>query len=88
MSSGVFGCLVWTFSSKKSKFCKLVMYTYIYMFFFYLITHFGCFRWMNSNTSLSHLDGFFLRLRLGKCEAALGGTGYYVACITGKLYCN
>ncbi|PHT85827.1 hypothetical protein T459_07933 [Capsicum annuum] len=40
-------------------------------------------KWMNSNTSLSHLDGFFLRLRLGKCEAALGGTGYYVACITG-----
>lgn len=40
-------------------------------------------KWMNSNTSLSHLDGFFLRLRLGKCEARLGGTGYYVACITG-----
>uniref|UniRef100_A0A1S3XL96 CCHC-type domain-containing protein n=1 Tax=Nicotiana tabacum TaxID=4097 RepID=A0A1S3XL96_TOBAC len=40
--------------------------------------------WMNSNTSLSHLDGLFLRLRLGKGEAARGGTGYYVACITGK----
>ncbi|CAN4091187.1 unnamed protein product [Withania somnifera] len=40
-------------------------------------------KWMNSNTSLSHLDGFFLRLKLGKCEAELGGTGYYVACITG-----
>ncbi|CAN4120450.1 unnamed protein product [Withania somnifera] len=39
-------------------------------------------KWMNSNTSLSHLDGFFLRLKLGKCEAGLGGTGYYVACIT------
>lgn len=39
-------------------------------------------KWMNSNTSLSHLDGFFLRLRLGRCEARLGGTGYYVACIT------
>lgn len=40
-------------------------------------------KWMNSNTSLSHLDGFFLRLRLGRREARLGGTGYYVACITG-----
>lgn len=40
-------------------------------------------KWMNSNTSLSHLDGFFLRLKLGKLEAGLGGTGYYVACITG-----
>lgn len=30
-----------------------------------------------------HLDGFFLRLRLGKWEEGLGGTGYYVACITG-----
>ncbi|XP_059315859.1 uncharacterized protein LOC132066559 [Lycium ferocissimum] len=40
-------------------------------------------KWMNSNTSLSHLDGFFLRLRLGKWEAGLGGTGYHVACITG-----
>lgn len=39
-------------------------------------------KWMNSNTSLSHLDGFFLRLRLGKWEAGLGGTRYYVACIT------
>ncbi|CAK9167947.1 unnamed protein product [Ilex paraguariensis] len=33
--------------------------------------------------SLLHLDGFFLRLRLGKWEEGLGGTGYYVACITG-----
>ncbi|XP_016434926.1 uncharacterized protein LOC107761240 [Nicotiana tabacum] len=39
-------------------------------------------KWMNSNTSLSHLDGLFLRLRLGKWEAGRGGTGYYVACIT------
>ncbi|KAK4361565.1 hypothetical protein RND71_020517 [Anisodus tanguticus] len=31
------------------------------------------FQWMNSNTSLSHLDGFFLRLRLRKWEAGLGG---------------
>ncbi|XP_048333265.2 uncharacterized protein LOC107422836 isoform X2 [Ziziphus jujuba] len=40
-------------------------------------------KWMNSNMSLSHLNGFFLRLRLGKWEEGLGGTGYYVACITG-----
>ncbi|XP_019236999.1 PREDICTED: uncharacterized protein LOC109217223 isoform X2 [Nicotiana attenuata] len=40
-------------------------------------------KWMNSNTSLSHLDGLFLRLRLGKWEAGPEGTGYYVACITG-----
>ncbi|KAL0368384.1 UNVERIFIED_CONTAM: hypothetical protein Scaly_1057300 [Sesamum calycinum] len=39
-------------------------------------------RWMDSDVSLSHLNGFFLRLRLGKLEAGLGGTGYYVACIT------
>ncbi|GAV69610.1 Plus-3 domain-containing protein [Cephalotus follicularis] len=41
-------------------------------------------RWMNSHMSLSHLDGFYLRLRLGKWEEELGGTGYYVACITGS----
>ncbi|KAL0392825.1 UNVERIFIED_CONTAM: hypothetical protein Sradi_2505300 [Sesamum radiatum] len=40
-------------------------------------------RWMDSDVSLSHLNGFFLRLRLGKLESGLGGTGYYVACITG-----
>ncbi|KAK4382885.1 hypothetical protein Sango_2830000 [Sesamum angolense] len=40
-------------------------------------------RWMDSDVSLSHLNGFFLRLRLGKLEAGLGGTSYYVACITG-----
>ncbi|XVE81760.1 hypothetical protein DITRI_Ditri15bG0091500 [Diplodiscus trichospermus] len=40
-------------------------------------------KWMNSQISLSHLEGFFLRLRLGKWEEGLGGTGYYVARITG-----
>ncbi|KAG8636765.1 hypothetical protein MANES_15G037000v8 [Manihot esculenta] len=40
-------------------------------------------KWTNSHMSLSHLDGFFLRVRLGKWEKGLGGTGYYVACITG-----
>lgn len=33
--------------------------------------------------SISNLDGFFLRLRLGKWEEGLGGTRYYVASITG-----
>ncbi|RVW55432.1 hypothetical protein CK203_095552 [Vitis vinifera] len=40
-------------------------------------------RWMNSVFPFSHLNGFFLRLRLGKWEEGLGGTGYYVACISG-----
>ncbi|KAK4405822.1 hypothetical protein Sango_0588700 [Sesamum angolense] len=40
-------------------------------------------RWMSSDVSLPHLNGFFLRLRLTKLEAGLGGTGYYVARITG-----
>ncbi|KAJ6689295.1 hypothetical protein OIU85_005674 [Salix viminalis] len=40
-------------------------------------------KWTNSHTPPSHLDGFFLRLRLGKWEQGLGGAGYYVACITG-----
>ena len=44
------------------------------------------FRWINSDVSLLHLEGLFLRLRLGKWEAGLGGTGYYVACITGMPY--
>ncbi|GLU08105.1 hypothetical protein SLE2022_250300 [Rubroshorea leprosula] len=39
-------------------------------------------KWMNSQMSPSHLDGFFLRLRLGKWEEVLGGTGYYVAQIS------
>ncbi|KAG8658631.1 uncharacterized protein LOC110611301 isoform X2 [Manihot esculenta] len=45
-------------------------------------------KWMNSHMPLSHLDGFFLRLRLGKWEEGLGGTGYYVACITGAQMDN
>ncbi|KAK8511156.1 hypothetical protein V6N12_033436 [Hibiscus sabdariffa] len=40
-------------------------------------------KWKNSRTSVPHLGGFFLRLRLTKWEQGLGGTGYYVACITG-----
>ncbi|KAK4258103.1 hypothetical protein QN277_007597 [Acacia crassicarpa] len=38
-------------------------------------------KWLNSHMSISNLDGFFLRLRLGKWEEGLGGTGYYVASI-------
>ncbi|KAJ6719475.1 ZINC KNUCKLE (CCHC-TYPE) FAMILY PROTEIN [Salix purpurea] len=38
---------------------------------------------MNSHTPPSQLDGFFLRLRLGKWEQGPGGTGYCVARITG-----
>lgn len=40
---------------------------------------------MDSDVSMSNLNGFYLRLRLGKLEGGLGGTGYYVACITGML---
>ncbi|KAJ4722604.1 Zinc finger, CCHC-type [Melia azedarach] len=40
-------------------------------------------KWINSRMSLAQLNGFFLRLRMGKWEEGLGGTGYYVACITG-----
>ncbi|KAK7308870.1 hypothetical protein RJT34_05173 [Clitoria ternatea] len=38
-------------------------------------------KWINSHGSISQLDGFFLRLRLGKWEEGLGGTGYHVASI-------
>lgn len=40
-------------------------------------------RWLNSDMPLEHLIGFYLRLRLGKWEEGLGGTGYFVACIIG-----
>lgn len=50
-------------------------------------------RWMNSDLPLSHLNGFFLRLRLGNHQvgvgagagAGAGGSSYYVACITGEV---
>ncbi|CAK8539199.1 unnamed protein product [Lathyrus sativus] len=38
-------------------------------------------KWITSHGSISQLDGFFLRLRLGKWEEGLGGTGYHVAYI-------
>ena len=41
------------------------------------------FRWINSKKSVSGLEGFFLRLRLGKWAEGLGGTGYHVARIEG-----
>ncbi|CAI9118283.1 OLC1v1019833C4 [Oldenlandia corymbosa var. corymbosa] len=40
-------------------------------------------KWIGSNVSLSLLEGLFLRLRLGRSEAGLDGTGYYVARILG-----
>ncbi|KAI4304012.1 hypothetical protein MLD38_039581 [Melastoma candidum] len=40
-------------------------------------------KWTNSGTSLIHLEGYFLRLRLGKWGDKLGGSGYRVACISG-----
>ncbi|KAI4345755.1 hypothetical protein L6164_012852 [Bauhinia variegata] len=45
-------------------------------------------KWINSHMSISKLDGFFLRLRLGKWEEGLGGTGYYVASINGPQRLN
>lgn len=41
-------------------------------------------RWLTSPIMHTTLDGFFLRLRFGKWEEALGGTGYHVARINGK----
>ncbi|XP_019422004.1 PREDICTED: uncharacterized protein LOC109331759 isoform X2 [Lupinus angustifolius] len=38
-------------------------------------------KWINANGSISQLDGFYLRLRLGKWEEGLRGTGYHVASI-------
>lgn len=40
-------------------------------------------KWINSKKSVSGLEGFFLRLRLGKWAEGLGGTGYHVARIEG-----
>ncbi|XP_057507079.1 uncharacterized protein LOC130790160 [Actinidia eriantha] len=48
------------------------------------LTRMDILKWMNSTTSLSRLNGFFLRLRLGKWERGPLGTGYHVACITGE----
>lgn len=42
-------------------------------------------RWLTSPVRHTTLDGFFLRLRFGKWEEALGGTGYHVARINGAL---
>lgn len=53
---------------------------------FYMMS-FTC-RWISSHKSLSLLDGFYLRLRLGEWEEGLGGTGYYVASINGMYRCS
>ncbi|XP_050217969.1 uncharacterized protein LOC126668819 isoform X2 [Mercurialis annua] len=47
------------------------------------LTRTNILKWMKSDVPLSPLDGYFVRLRLGKWEEGLGGTGYYVARITG-----
>lgn len=38
---------------------------------------------MYSQMDLSHLEGLFLRLRVGNTEKGHGGTGYHVAYIDG-----
>ncbi|WVZ68639.1 hypothetical protein U9M48_017558 [Paspalum notatum var. saurae] len=40
-------------------------------------------RWLRSPIMHTTLDGFFVRLRFGKWEEALGGTGYHVARLNG-----
>ncbi|VVB07217.1 unnamed protein product [Arabis nemorensis] len=47
------------------------------------ITRTDVIKWMNTKKSVSGLEGFFLRLRLGKWEEGIGGTGYHVARIDG-----
>lgn len=42
-------------------------------------------RWLKSPIMHTTLDGFFVRLRFGKWEEALGGTGYHVARLNGAL---
>lgn len=50
---------------------------------FMFVLHVSC-RWSKPPISKSSLEGFFLRLRLGKWEEGLGGTGYHMARISGK----
>lgn len=45
-------------------------------------------RWLESPNTHFSLEGFFLRLRLGKWEEGPGGTGYHVAHINGARYGN
>ncbi|KAL0889095.1 hypothetical protein Bca101_013078 [Brassica carinata] len=47
------------------------------------LTRTNVLKWINSKKSVSGLEGFFLRLRLGKWAEGLGGTGYHVARIEG-----
>ncbi|XXG43558.1 hypothetical protein AAC387_Pa01g3561 [Persea americana] len=42
-------------------------------------------KWSKPPISKSSLEGFFLRLRLGKWEQGLGGTGYHMARISGAF---
>lgn len=45
---------------------------------------YGSFRWSKSPISNLTLEGYFVRVRLGKWEEGLGGTGYHMARIIGK----
>ncbi|CAL0332068.1 unnamed protein product [Lupinus luteus] len=46
-------------------------------------------KWINTHESISQLDGFYLRLRLGKWEEGLRGTGYHVASINeAEIQCS
>ncbi|OAY84942.1 hypothetical protein ACMD2_09428 [Ananas comosus] len=45
-------------------------------------------RWLKSPITHVALDGFFLRLRIGKWEKELGGTGYRVARVNGATCDN
>lgn len=46
---------------------------------------YDCIRWITVHGSISQLNGFFLRLRLGKWEEGHGRTGYHVAYINGSI---
>ncbi|KAL1199694.1 hypothetical protein V5N11_019453 [Cardamine amara subsp. amara] len=47
------------------------------------LTRTNVLKWINTKKSILGLEGFFLRLRLGKWKEGFGGTGYYVARIDG-----
>ncbi|XP_047317104.1 uncharacterized protein LOC124920621 isoform X2 [Impatiens glandulifera] len=49
------------------------------------LTRMDILKWINSGKSLSKLNGYFMRVRLGKKEGeVVGGTSYQVACISGE----
>jgi hypothetical protein len=59
--------------------------------FSFVILKFSCctfslIRWLKSQIQQATLDGFFLRLRLGKLKEAVGRSGYCVARINGITF--